>query len=169
MSSEDTKAATSASLALPTSNADVGLSETPSRAETLIEKTEAEETAERATNSSEEKLALEENEKNQAVDLEKGAKFTDNAVVAEGAKSVPDDERYITGFRLFLVFVYVEAYIDHLYANTYISGLLLSIFLVALDQTIIGMRSASQETFSLTFTLRSYCTSSYRFQIQCIR
>lgn len=118
--STDTHPATSSSLAPPTTNAGLDASETPSSAETLIEKNGSEKLSEENTASAtesteaessgqEENSALAINEKYRESDLEKGPKATRNALVTEkGATDQaenPDADRYITGFRLFLVFV----------------------------------------------------------------
>lgn len=125
--SADAHPATSTSLAPPPTNAGFGASETPSRAETLIEKnvseklsekniTSATKSTEAARRSQEEKSAVAINEKNRETDLEKGSKATGNVLATErGATDQaedPDaDNRYITGFGLFLVFGYVNPYL----------------------------------------------------------
>jgi hypothetical protein len=134
--SADAHPATSSSLAPPTG---LGASETPSRADTLIEKNGSDKLSEENTPSTaktpeaergqEKNLVTEINEKKDESTLEKGSK----ALVTEKGSSdlaEPDEDRYITGFRLFLVFVYANLYLKcDLSANQCDSGLLLSIFL----------------------------------------
>ncbi|KAG8757315.1 hypothetical protein FRC14_002163 [Serendipita sp. 396] len=134
----------STTLAVPNTNRD-STSELPSRAETLIERG-SEETSENhggAAKAQEKSLAathtkttevptiqdhqntINHNDTVQAVGnkeliKEKGGAEEERTEAVEAKDT--DEDRYITGFRLFLVFV----------------GLLLSIFLVALDQTIIA-------------------------------
>lgn len=139
---------TAASLALP-AVATAGTSEAPSRADTLIEG-DGSDRRSQDTNKKGQEAATGKTEalhpsgrptsatKSEKMDTsqEKGARFTDDekraaeavTTTAEAndqnivAAGEDDSDRYLTGFKLFLVFV----------------GLLLSIFLVALDQTIVA-------------------------------
>jgi hypothetical protein len=105
----------------PTTDAGLGASKTPSRAETWIENIGSDQLSEKNTTSPtksnwssslEEKSAAAIDKKNRDRDLEMAP---GNALVAERRATDqaedPDADRYLTGFRLFLLFMYVNPYL----------------------------------------------------------